>query len=145
MTSLLDRFSKKNNPTQAKTDGAIKPAAVKSSAPTEQKPAVKIARPVKKSTEDFSHRLLIRPLVSEKGAYLQAANKYLFEVARTANKITVQNAIEQLYDVKVIKVNILNQDGKKVRVGRIRGKRKAWKKAVITLQPGQRITTVEGV
>lgn len=98
----------------------------------------------KKQVGDFAN-VLIRPLVSEKGTAQQADNKYYFEVARDVNKIQIRNAIEALYKVNVVSVRVLNQRGKSVRFGKFTGARKAWKKAIVTLQKGQRITTVEGV
>jgi len=87
-----------------------------------------------------------RPLVTEKSIAARALNKYCFEVDLTANKIEIGNAVEQIYRVKVVKVNTLRVKGEKKRLGRYpEGKTPDWKKAVVTLQPGQRIEILEGM
>ena len=72
-------------------------------------------------------------------------NKYFFEVAKNANKIEVAKAIQEIYGVKPVSVNIIRMQGKKVGQGRTRGKRKDWKKAIITLKKGESIKVYEGV
>jgi large subunit ribosomal protein L23 len=78
-------------------------------------------------------------LITEKNAIMQEQGKYVFKVKKDANKIDVANAVEQLFEVKVAKVNIMNYDGKKKRVGKSlkTGKRPDWKKAVVTLSEGE--------
>jgi large subunit ribosomal protein L23 len=72
-------------------------------------------------------------------------NKYVFEVDPRANKIEIGNAVEKLFKVKVLEVHVMNMAGKKKRVGRTIGRKSDWKKAVITLAPGNRIDIHEGV
>jgi large subunit ribosomal protein L23 len=80
------------------------------------------------------------PLITEKGAIMQAdQNKYIFQVAKTANKIEIKKAIESIYDVKVTKVNIMNVRGKLKRVRYQYGRTAAWKKAIVTLKQGNTI------
>lgn len=84
--------------------------------------------------------VLRNPLITEKSAILQAdQNKYIFKVAKDANKIEVKQAVEKIYDVKVTKVNLMNVRGKLKRVRRDYGKTAAWKKAIITLKAGNSI------
>ncbi|NCO80052.1 50S ribosomal protein L23 [Candidatus Falkowbacteria bacterium CG10_big_fil_rev_8_21_14_0_10_38_22] len=90
-------------------------------------------------------KILVRPLVTEKVSNLGADNKYVFAVAVRANKVEVAKAIQQVYGIKPIKVNIINMAGKKARYGRITGRRKDWKKAIVTLAAGQTIKVYEGV
>jgi len=90
-------------------------------------------------------RLLIKPLVTEKATNLSAENKYVFVVKNSANKIEVAKAIESVYGVKPVSVNIINNEGKRVSRGRIRGQRKDWKKAIVTLAKGETITIYEGI
>lgn len=90
-------------------------------------------------------KILDKPLVTEKVSNLGALNKYVFAVAKSANKIEVAKAVEQVYGVKPLAVNIINMEGKKARYGRIGGRRKDWKKAIITLPEGQAIKVYEGV
>ncbi|MGV8079350.1 MAG: 50S ribosomal protein L23 [Syntrophales bacterium] len=73
------------------------------------------------------------------------ANKYVFEVDPRANKIEITQAVEKLFKVKVLEVNVMNIEGKRKRTGKILGRRKSWKKAVVTLAPGSRIELYEGV
>jgi large subunit ribosomal protein L23 len=90
--------------------------------------------------------IIKRPLLTEKGAIQrEAANKYLFEVDRRANKIQVRNAVEKIFKVKVEDVHTINVKGKVKRVGRNIGKRPDWKKAVVTLKTGEKIEIIEGV
>lgn len=91
------------------------------------------------------NRLLVRPLVTEKATALATENKYVFVVAKTANKISIAKAIQAVYGIKPIDVNIVNMKGKRVARGRIRGQRKDWKKAIVTLAKGETIAIYEGV
>lgn len=72
-------------------------------------------------------------------------NKVTFEVAPSANRVEIRKAIESIFDVKVAAVRTASVKGKKKRRGRIIGKRKDWKKAIVTLAPGHRIKFFEGV
>jgi large subunit ribosomal protein L23 len=87
-----------------------------------------------------------RPIVTEKSnIQKEEFNKFVFEVDTNANKIEIKNAVQRLFNVKVINVNISGFKGKKKRLGRTVGKRSDWKKAVITLKPGDKIEFYEGV
>ncbi|OGY41400.1 MAG: 50S ribosomal protein L23 [Candidatus Buchananbacteria bacterium RBG_13_36_9] len=89
--------------------------------------------------------MLIKPLITEKATHLVTQNKYSFAVAKSVNKNEVKKAIEGLYGVEPIDINIINVRGKFVRYGRTFGKKKNWKKAIITLKPGDKIDIYEGV
>jgi len=95
---------------------------------------------------DFSlaYKWLARPLITEKATYLGTNNQYLFNVSLTANKIEIRKAVEELYGVKVKKVNIIRSAGKAVSYGRVSGRTKRTKKAIVTLQSGQSIELYEG-
>jgi large subunit ribosomal protein L23 len=71
------------------------------------------------------------------------ANKYAFEVDPRANKIEIEKAVEKLFKVKVLTVRTMNIAGKKKRVGRVMGRKSDWKKAIVTLAPGQAIEVFE--
>ncbi len=91
------------------------------------------------------YQVLIRPLVTEKNMQLhESENKVFFEVAPDANRIEVKRAVEKVFNVKVEKVNILNQNGKRVRFKMQMGKRKNWKKAIVTLKEGEKVDYLEG-
>ena len=86
----------------------------------------------------------IIPVVTEKAnAISEAGNRYSFKVSPDANKFQIKDAVEKLYDVKVVGVSTMNYDGKKkqryTRSGLLRGKVAAFKKAVVTLAEGQTI------
>jgi large subunit ribosomal protein L23 len=91
---------------------------------------------------------ILRPVVSEKSTALGGQGKYVFEVAPTANKIQIKQAIEAAFankKVQVSAVNIVHVTGKVRRRGRSVGHTRSWKKAVVTLREGQRLDLFEGV
>lgn len=99
----------------------------------------------KEMVANDSYRVLVKPLITEKATNLGAHNKYVFVVSLGANKISVAKAIEAAYGVKPLKVNIANASGKKVARGKVRGQRKDWRKAIVTLPQGKTIKIYEGV
>lgn len=103
------------------------------------------AKSVAATKENQAYRILVKPLVTEKATTLNEQNKYVFVVSLKANKIEVAKAIEAIYGVKPTKVNLSNVSGKKVARGKIRGQRKDWRKAIVTLPKGQSIKIYEGV
>ena len=89
--------------------------------------------------------VLRRPLITEKSTILQdAQNKYAFEVDPRANKVQVKSAVEEAFNVKVMDVNIATVKGKRKRFGPRLVQRPSWKKAVVSLRPGDRIQIFEG-
>ncbi|MGB4222278.1 MAG: 50S ribosomal protein L23 [Syntrophorhabdus sp.] len=89
--------------------------------------------------------IVVRPIITEKSSLLKdAGNQYVFEVQRDANKIEIRKAVEKLFKVKVVSVHVANNEGKKKRVGRFTGKKPDWKKAIIKLNPKDKITIFEG-
>jgi len=92
------------------------------------------------------HYLIKGPIITEKThAHREAANKITFRVDLKANKIEIRKAIEDIFKVKVLRVNTIHVRGKKKRMGRTEGKRPDWKKAVVTLAPGEKISGYEGL
>jgi large subunit ribosomal protein L23 len=91
------------------------------------------------------YEVLRRPLVSEKNTELQAQGKYAFEVAREANKHQIKQAVEKAFKVGVIAVNVMTIPGKTRRIGRRQVLTQSWKKAIVTLKPGDSIRLFEGV
>ncbi len=90
--------------------------------------------------------IILRPLVTEKGSKIrEAQNKYIFSVAITANKIEIRRAVEEIFNVKVRNVKTATVHGKVKRLGVYSGRRPDWKKAVVTLEPGQAIDLFEQV
>jgi large subunit ribosomal protein L23 len=92
------------------------------------------------------YQIIQRPLLTEKSMDQSHYGKYTFRVATDANKIEIRQAIERVYNVNVVKVNTMMVRGKKRRVGRFpEGRTSDWKKAIVTLAPGQTIQVFEGL
>jgi len=85
------------------------------------------------------YTIVISPLRTEKGTKLLPFNKYVFCVSGESNKFEIRSAIEEIYKVKVEKVNTLTVKGKKKRVRYIEGTTADWKKAIVTLKAGDKI------
>ncbi|MBQ7476903.1 MAG: 50S ribosomal protein L23 [Selenomonadaceae bacterium] len=83
--------------------------------------------------------ILIRPMITEHTTDLMAEGKYVFIVDKNANKIQIANAVTEIFQVKVEKVNTINVKGKVKRRGRIVGKRNDFKKAIVKLAEGESI------
>ena len=92
-----------------------------------------------------AYDVLVRPLVSEKSMLLMGENKYAFEVAKDANKLDINRAVEEQFDVTVLNVTTRNIRGKVKRQGRYEGKRPDKKKAIVTLKDGDKIQVFEGL
>lgn len=93
-----------------------------------------------------TYDILKRPLVTEKSTVEKdERNKLCFEVARSANKIEIKAAVEKIFKVDVLNVATISMKGKKKRVGRHFAQLSDWKKAVVTIKPGQRVEFFEGV
>jgi large subunit ribosomal protein L23 len=89
-------------------------------------------------------QIVLAPVVSEKSWAGTAAGKYTFRVHKDAHKTQVRQAVEELFEVKVDRVNIIKVQPKPKRRGAIKGTRQGWKKAVVQLKPGQTIEFFEG-
>ena len=77
--------------------------------------------------------IIIKPIITEQSMMGVAFKKYTFKVATDANKVEIAKAVEELFNVKVAKVNTINVSGKMRRYGRFEGYKASWKKAVVTL------------
>lgn len=95
------------------------------------------------------HDVLRRPIITEKSSYLSGdLHQYVFEVAQDASKTLVKDAVETLFDVSVLRVNVINvpaKRGRRWRNRRLLVRRGGYKKAVVTLAPGDTIEVFEGV
>lgn len=81
-----------------------------------------------------AYDIIKKPIITEKSMSLTEAKRYTFEVAKSANKIEIARAVEEIFGVTVSKVNTLNMYGKEKRTGRFpAGRRASWKKAMVTL------------
>jgi len=101
--------------------------------------ALKKVEPIKKVIELKPGSILLSPLATEKAVSGQSLNKYIFKITSSANKIEVAKAVGKNYNVKVVAVNIVNIPRKARRVGKTKGFKSGYKKAVVTLTKGQTI------
>ena len=90
-------------------------------------------------------QVIIRPVVSEKSYVLAAAGKYTFRVHPDAHKTQIRQAIEALFDVSVVEVRTMSVKSKPKRRGYTSGRTRAWKKAIVQVQPGQSIPIFQGL
>ena len=97
--------------------------------------------------------IIINPILTEKSSFtMENLNKYIFKVAVNSNKLEIKTAIEKRFNVKILKVSTMNYKGKTknstIRSGghvlRTSGRRRNWKKAIVTLKDGHKIDLVEG-
>ena len=95
----------------------------------------------------YAEDVIIKPIITEKSYSEMAAGKYTFQTKINATKIDIKNAVEELFNVKVLKVNTLRYDGKTKRVGVHQGKTAAWKKAIVTIDtnPNEEKYLLKGV
>lgn len=89
--------------------------------------------------------IIISPIVTEKSNIAMGGSKYTFAVDLRANKAQIKDAVEEIFKVKVKGVNTMRMHGKERRMGRFRGHRPDWKKAVVELEEGQKIQFFEGM
>lgn len=145
---IMDRFKKKTTtipaPAKAKTVSVPrKEAAVSDKKVTAEK---SLAAPsASTSASAMAYRVIVKPLVTEKSAVLQSQNQYTFVVANWASKQHIKEAVRALYQVTPVAVNVVNMQGHKTHFGRSLGKRSDFKKAIVTLAPGQSIVVHQGV
>lgn len=90
------------------------------------------------------YEVLRRPIITEKGTLMAENGQYAFEVAMDANKAMVKQAVEKRFGVTVLAVNVMRMPGKTRRFGRNVSTTTPWKKAIVTLAPGQSIEVFEG-
>jgi large subunit ribosomal protein L23 len=91
-----------------------------------------------------AHQIVLAPVVSEKSYHGSVYGKYTFRVHEDAHKTQIRQAIEQLFDVHVVSVNVLKVQAKPKRRGQIKGSKPGWKKAVVQLKAGETIEVFQG-
>jgi large subunit ribosomal protein L23 len=145
--ALLD-FLKKKKEVEKTKKSEKKPAkisAVKKTEPTKaEEKNVPTAKPSrihdgKAIGTKFSYEAIKQPHISEKASYLAEKDQYIFEISPNYNKQEIKNAVEGIYGVDVLSVNMIKIPAKKRRLGRTEGFRKAYKKAVVKIKEGQKI------
>lgn len=144
MTALLDFLKKKKEAERSKKPE--KKTEKVSVAKTEKKKVEKVEsttvekvapKGIKRSP--FSYEVISRPHISEKATYLGEKNQYIFEILPNYNKKEVKKAVEGIYGVNVLSVNMIKIPAKKRRLGKTQGFRKKYSKAVVTVKEGQKI------
>ncbi len=88
--------------------------------------------------EKTAQDIILTPIITEASMEALEMNKYTFKVAKNANKFEIAKAVEELFGVKVVKVNTINCRGRKKRVGMYEGMTPSWKKAIVTLAEGEK-------
>ncbi len=91
-----------------------------------------------------AHDIILRPVITERSTMASAEGKYTFAVAKHATKTEIRQAIEQLFEVKVVKVNTVNVRGKLKRQGYTSGRTASWKKAVVTIDQAPKASVYTG-
>lgn len=130
---LFDFFKKKKKPEKKIEKKKVEKKIEKK---VETRPVIKKLR---KKASGIAYRVLSSAHVTEKATGLEAEDKYVFKVLPKANKTEIKKAIENLYGVEVINVRIINIPRKQIRLGKQKGWRKGYKKAIIRIKKGQRI------
>jgi len=91
-----------------------------------------------------AHQIVLAPIVSEKSYHGSVHGTYTFRVHSDAHKTQIRQAVEELFEVEVVRVNVLKVQPKPRRRGAIRGHKPGWKKAIVQLKAGQTIEVFEG-
>lgn len=108
-------------------------------------PAEILTKKMQKKEDIESYKCLLHPLITEKATDLAARNKYVFIVPKSAEKIHVKEKIQNIYGVKPLKINFIAKTGKNTHQGRVEGKRKDFKKAIVTMSAHDKLEIYEGV
>ncbi len=139
--SIFDKFKKPK--TEEKKKAEKKEPVVQVAAKEAIKKPTGFRSQVVKKEFTEAYRILRQPLVTEKSFNLSSnQNQYIFEVASSATKNEIKKIIQDLYGVKVWRVNIINVSGKKRRVGKHEGFKPGFKKAIVFLPEGEKIEVI---
>jgi len=138
--ALFDFLKKKDQAKKAKKPEK-KPAKVSVEKKEPKKEAIASTPKItsKPKNYKFSYEVIKQPHISEKASYLAEKDQYIFEVLPGYNKQEIKNAVEGIYKVDVLSVNMIKIPAKKRRLGRTEGFRKAYKKAIVKIKNGQKI------
>lgn len=112
---------------------------VKDEKPIEERTSLPSAPALPKGGDADSYQVVLAPHIAEKGTILGEMNKYIFKVNENANKTEIKKAISNLYKVEVAKVSVLHMPSKYRQVGRHKGWKTGFKKAIVTLKEGSKI------
>lgn len=134
---IMQRFTKKEDKKKLAAGSQVKSAKTTDSNKNSVTPVATV--------KGTAYGIIIKPLVTEKSAVMQSANKFVFTVALNASKLQIKQAVKELYGVQALSVNLINVQGRRVRFGKSSGRRGDFKKAIVTLPKGQSIAMHEGV
>lgn len=145
--ALLDFLKNKKEKDKAKEKKAAKPvqtgkASVAKGTDKELNEVKVVKEPktaVSNTEGSFSYNVIKEPHISEKGTILSEKNVYVFKIYNNTNKPEIKKAVEGIYGVDVLKVNVVTIPHKKRRLGRTEGYKKAYRKAIVTIKEGQKI------
>jgi large subunit ribosomal protein L23 len=136
--------SKAKATTAAKTKKAVpktvKEKAVKETVSENKKTVSKLF-----ASNGSNYQVILKPVVTEKSAHMEASNKYVFIVSGSASKMQIKRAIKELYGVNVVAVHSMNVQGKNLNFGRTPGRRSDFKKAIVTLAKNSSLKLHEAV
>ncbi len=142
--SIIDKM-KKSLSASVSSDKKNKTLKADTVSDTKKIPATTSPAPASTKPVTGINRILFQPLVSEKAAHDQTLGKYTFVVEPNATKVQIKQAIKTVYDITPTAVHVSHMQGKSVRFGRHLGKRRDWKKAIVTLPKGKHIDIHAGV
>lgn len=141
--ALLDFLKKKEETEKArKTERTQKVSTAKPKAESKPKESAKPAVKTELKKGKFSFEAIKQPHISEKSSILAEKNQYVFRVVSGYNKKELKNAIEGIYNVNVLSVNMIKIPPKKRRLGRTEGFKKAYTKAIVKVKEGQKIEII---
>jgi len=141
--ALLDFLKKKKDTQKAKKAEVKKPGQKPSEKKTAKTAEVaSVAKPSVNLKSKILYEAIKRPHISEKATFLSEGGQYVFEIVGGYNKEEIKNAIEGIYGVDVLSVNMVKIPAKKRRLGRTEGYRKAYKKAIVKIKQGQKIEII---
>ena len=145
--NIFKIFKKKEKPAENKKVAKKIMKKKETQAPTVKKTRKKtrtIAPSEKQEFSEIAVKILIAPQITEKATELGDQGKYIFRVKKEARKPQIKKAIQEMYGVNIISINIINVPKKKRRSGRTEGYRAGFKKAIVTLAKGQKIEVMPG-
>ena len=125
-----------------KKENQKKPAAAEAPMKDDKAKAVEAPKAAKKAAPEITgeaHRVLLRPLVTEKSTNLAKDGQYAFEIGAKSNKIEVKTAIKSVYGVDALRVRVMTILGKPIRTKSGYSRRSTWRKAIVTLKKGETI------
>lgn len=141
---LLDFFKKKEKRKRQESAIPASKDSVSEKTETKEEKAAEVVKAAEKNLGESRHAatILRDPKITEKSTLMSEKGVYVFRVAKGSTKFEIKRAIEELYKVKVNKVNVMNTPSHKIKFGRKAGRRPGYRKAMISLAEGQKIEFV---